>query len=62
MAVRRFPPPWSVDELEACFVVKDGAGQKLTYVYFEEEPEGRYRFFCVTPVTLSMVDHTVVIT
>jgi hypothetical protein len=19
---RRFPPPWSVDELEACFVVK----------------------------------------
>jgi hypothetical protein len=27
---RRFPPPWSVDELEACFVVKDSAGQKLT--------------------------------
>jgi hypothetical protein len=24
-AERRFPPPWSVDELEACFVVKDGA-------------------------------------
>ena len=21
---RRFPPHWSVDELEACFVVKDG--------------------------------------
>jgi hypothetical protein len=21
---RGFPPPWSVDELEACFVVKDG--------------------------------------
>jgi hypothetical protein len=20
---RRFPPPWSVEELEACFVVKD---------------------------------------
>jgi hypothetical protein len=20
---RRFPPPWSIDELEACFVVKD---------------------------------------
>jgi hypothetical protein len=35
--VRRFPPPWSVDELEACFVVKDGAGQKLAYVYYEEE-------------------------
>jgi hypothetical protein len=37
MPARRFPPPWSVDELEACFVVKDGAGQKLAYVYFEEE-------------------------
>jgi hypothetical protein len=37
MTHRRFPPPWSVDELEACFVVKDGGGQKLAYVYFEEE-------------------------
>jgi hypothetical protein len=32
---RRFPPPWSVDEPEACFVVKDDAGQKL--VHYEEE-------------------------
>jgi hypothetical protein len=31
---RGFPPPWSVDEPEACFVVKDGAGQKLAYVYY----------------------------
>jgi hypothetical protein len=23
--------------LEACFVVKDGAGQKLAFVYFEDE-------------------------
>jgi hypothetical protein len=38
---RRFPPPWSVNELEACFVVKDGAGQKLAYVYFEDEPGRR---------------------
>jgi len=34
---RRFPPPWSVEELEACFVVIDSAEQKLAYVYFEEE-------------------------
>jgi hypothetical protein len=34
---RRFPPPWTVEELEACFVVSDSAGQKLAYVYFEEE-------------------------
>jgi hypothetical protein len=32
------PPPWSIDELEACFVVIDNAGQKLAYAYFEEEP------------------------
>jgi hypothetical protein len=37
MPDRRFPPPWSVDGLEAAFVVKDSAGQKLAYVYFEEE-------------------------
>jgi hypothetical protein len=24
----RFPPPWSVEELEACFFVKDGAGRR----------------------------------
>ena len=29
MMVRRFPPPWAIDELEACFVVTDSAGQKL---------------------------------
>jgi hypothetical protein len=37
----RFPPPWSVEELEACFVVTDTAGQKLANVYFEEGPERR---------------------
>ena len=36
-----FPPPWSVDELEACFVVRDNAGQKLAYVYYGEEPGRR---------------------
>ena len=40
---RRFPPPWSVEEIGAdvqrrAFVVKDSAGQKLAYVYFEDEP------------------------
>jgi hypothetical protein len=34
MAERRFPPPWSVDELEACFVVRDSNGQQIAYVYF----------------------------
>jgi len=30
-----------VEELDACFVVKDEAGQKLAYVYYEEEPGRR---------------------
>jgi hypothetical protein len=34
----RFLPPWSIDELEACFVVINSAGQKLAYIYFEDEP------------------------
>ena len=39
---RRFPPPWSIEELnEACFVVRDTNGQQLAYVYFEEEPGRR---------------------
>jgi hypothetical protein len=41
MPERRFPPPWSVEEQDVCFVVKDSAGQKLAYVYFEDEPGRR---------------------
>jgi hypothetical protein len=38
---RRLPPPWSVEELLTCFVVRDQNGQKLAYVYFEDEPGRR---------------------
>ena len=38
---RRFPPPWTVEELDACFVVRDSNGQQLAYVYYEEEPGRR---------------------
>jgi hypothetical protein len=38
---RRFPPPWSIDETDGCFVVMDQAGQKLAYFYFETEPGRR---------------------
>jgi hypothetical protein len=36
---RRFPPPWSVEDTGtgSAFVVMDGSGQKLAYVYYEEE-------------------------
>jgi hypothetical protein len=37
---RRFPPPWSIDELESVLVI-DSAGQKLAYVYYESEPGRR---------------------
>jgi hypothetical protein len=41
MNARRFPPPWTVEEREACLVVRDHNGQQLAYVYFEEEPGRR---------------------
>jgi hypothetical protein len=41
MPARRFPPPWSVEEKSACFVVRDRGGQALAYVYFEDEPGRR---------------------
>jgi hypothetical protein len=36
MIARRFPPPWTVEELDACFVVRDVNGEVLAYVYCEE--------------------------
>ena len=41
MPARRFPPPWSVEEQDACYVVRDRDGQALAYVYFEDEPGRR---------------------
>jgi hypothetical protein len=41
MTARRFPPPWSVDELVERFVVRDATGQALAHAYFEEEPDRR---------------------
>jgi hypothetical protein len=39
---RRFPPPWSVEKHnDACFIVCDHNGQKLSYIYFEDEPGRR---------------------
>jgi hypothetical protein len=35
---RRFPPPWALVEKEECFMVVDGTGQPLAFVYFEDEP------------------------
>ena len=35
---RRFPPPWSVEDRAAAFVVCDHNGQALAHIYFEDEP------------------------
>lgn len=40
MTARRFPPPWTIDSTDACFIVRDANGQALAYVYFEDEPGG----------------------
>jgi hypothetical protein len=41
MAKHRFPLPWSVEETDACFIVRDHNGQALAYAYFEYEPGRR---------------------
>jgi hypothetical protein len=38
---RRFPPPWSVEDIGVAFKICDSGGQRLAYVYFEEEPGRR---------------------
>ena len=35
MAARRFPSPWSVEEDEDYFVVRDHDSQQLAYVHFD---------------------------
>jgi hypothetical protein len=41
---RRFPPPWTAEEADACFIVRDANGQALAYVYFEESRGGARRY------------------
>jgi hypothetical protein len=36
---RRFPPPWSIEERQESFFVKDAKGQQIAYLYFEDEPQ-----------------------
>jgi hypothetical protein len=38
MPARRFPPPWTIEEHDACFIVRDANRQALAYVYFEDAP------------------------
>jgi hypothetical protein len=38
---RRFPSPWTAEETDACFIVRDVNRQALAYVYCEDEPGRR---------------------
>jgi hypothetical protein len=31
MTARRFPPPWSIEELKSCFVVKDSRDKTMVF-------------------------------
>ena len=33
--LRRFPPPWKIEENTESFVVVDGRGQQLAFLYYE---------------------------
>ncbi len=39
----RFPPPWTVEEQAACFVLRDRNGHALAHVYFEDDRAGSAR-------------------
>jgi hypothetical protein len=41
LSERRFTPPWTAEETDGCFIVKDHSGQSLAFVYFEDEPGRR---------------------
>jgi hypothetical protein len=37
---RRFPPPWTVEDKDGYFIVRDHNGQALAYVYAEDKRTG----------------------
>jgi len=38
---RRLPPPWTVEELDECFIVRDATRQTLGHFYFDDDPQRR---------------------
>jgi hypothetical protein len=44
MPARRFPPPWTVEGLDACFVVRDGNGQQVAYTVMRVTGSRNKRF------------------
>jgi hypothetical protein len=58
MTARSFPPPWSVEQHAACFVVRDYNGQQLAYVYFEANRADALvsRQFCLVLQLIFLLD------
>jgi hypothetical protein len=46
LATSPLPPPWSVEQTGARFIVRDANGPAPAYVYFEEEPGPARRLTC----------------
>ena len=36
---RRYPPPWKIEEGAESYIVTDASGQRLAFIYFENEPQ-----------------------
>jgi hypothetical protein len=36
---RRYPPPWKIEEGGESYIVTDATGQRLAFIYFEDEPQ-----------------------
>ena len=36
LPARRFPPPWSVEDVGGCFAVKASNGRPLIFIYYGE--------------------------
>jgi hypothetical protein len=43
---RRFPAPWTIEDIGAAFVVRDHNGQQLAYVYFEDGDNANTVSYC----------------
>ena len=62
---RRFPPPWTIEELRELFVIHDASGQPVAYVYFDDKPRRQMspRHFLISraplqpPPTADVVAH-----
>ena len=37
MPERRFPPPWSVEDIGGCFVVKASNDRPMVFIYYGED-------------------------